>query len=69
MIKQVRMGKKEDVAEFGFTETLKHFFVLKIPEILIGRKVYNYSPLLLYKYDFYVTMSLKTLKNVVGKGA
>ena len=55
MIKQVRMGGKGVVEEFGFTETLKHFFVLKIPEILIGRKVYNYSPLILYKYDLYVT--------------
>ena len=57
------MGGKGGVGDFGFTETLKHFYVLKIPEILIGRKVYNYSPLLLYKYD------LKTLKNVVGIGA
>ena len=56
MIKQVRTGGKWGVGEFGFTqETLKHFFVLKISEILIGRKVYNYSPLLLYKYDLYVT--------------
>ena len=55
MIKQVRMGGKGGVGEFGFTETLKHFFVLKIPEILIDRKVYNYSPRLLYKYDLYVT--------------
>ena len=55
MTKQVRMGEKGGVGEFGFTEILKHFFVLKIPEILIGRKVYNYSPLLLYKYDVYVT--------------
>ena len=55
MMKQVRMGGKGAVGEFGFTETLKHFFVLKILEILIGRKVYNYSPLLLYKYDLYVT--------------
>ena len=55
MIKQVRMGGKWSVGEFGFTETLKHFFVLKIPEVLIHRKVYNYSPLLLYKYDLYVT--------------
>ena len=47
MIKQVRMGGKGGVGEFGFTETLKHFFVLKIPEILVSRKVYNYSPLLL----------------------
>ena len=37
--------EKMGVGEFGFTETLKHFFVLKIPEILIGQKVYNYSPL------------------------
>ena len=55
MIKQVRMGGKGGVGQFGFTETLKHFFVLNIPEILIGPKVYNYSPLLLYKYDLYVT--------------
>ena len=40
-------GKKGGVREFGLTETLKHFLVLKIPEILIGRKVYNYCPLLL----------------------
>ena len=70
MTKQVRMGGggKGDVGEFGFTETLKHFFVLKIPEILIGRKVYIYSSLLL---DKYVCMSLqrKSLKNVVGNGA
>ena len=45
MIKQVRMGGKGGVGEFGFTGTLKHFFVLKIPEILIVRKVYSYSPL------------------------
>ena len=57
MIKQVRMGGKGGVGEFGFTETLTHFFVRKIPEILIGRKVYNYSPLLLYKYDLYVTLA------------
>ena len=55
MIKQVRMGEKGGVGEFGFTETLKHFFVLKIPEILIGGKVYNYSPFLLYMYDLYIT--------------
>ena len=55
MIKQVRMGGKGGVGEFGFTETLKHLFVHKIPDILIGQKVYNYSPLLLYKYDLYVT--------------
>ena len=55
MIKQVSMGRKGGVGEIGFTGTLKHFFVPKIPEILIGRKVYNYSPLLLYKYDLYVT--------------
>ena len=55
MIKQVKMGEKGGVGEFGFTKTLKHVIVLKIPEILIGRKVYNYSPLLLYKYDLYVT--------------
>ena len=54
MIKQVRMGGIGGVGELGFTETLKHFFALKIPEILIGQKVYNYSPLLLYKYDLYV---------------
>ena len=53
MIKQVRIREKG--GKFGFTKTLKHFFVLKIPEILIGQKVYNYSPLLLYKYDLYVT--------------
>ena len=54
MTKQVRMGGggKGDVGEFGFTETLKHFFVLRI---LIGRKVYIYSSLLLDKYDLYVT--------------
>ena len=58
MIKQVRMGVGEGSGgEFEFTETLKHFFVLKIPEILIGLKIYNYSPLLLYKYDLYVTSS------------
>ena len=55
MIKQVRMRGKGGVGEFGFTEILKYFFVLKIPEIRIGGKVYNYKPLLLYKYDFYVT--------------
>ena len=55
MIKQVRMGGKGGVGESGFTAKLKHVFVLKIPEILIGWKVYNYSPLLLYKYDLYVT--------------
>ena len=55
MIQQVRMRGKGGVGEFGFIETLKHFFVLKIPEILIGRKVYNNSPLLRYKYDLYVT--------------
>ena len=41
MIKQVRVGGKGVVGEFGFTETLKHFFVLKISEIVIGRKNYN----------------------------
>ena len=55
MIKQVRMGGKGGVGEFGYTKTLKHLFVLKIPEILIGKKVYNYNPLLLYKYELYVT--------------
>ena len=55
MIKQVRIGGKGVVGEFGFTETLKHFFVLRIPEILLSRKVCSYSPLLLYKYDSYVT--------------
>ena len=55
MIKQARMGGKGGVGEPGFTETLKHVFVLKIPEILIAREVYIYSPLLLYKYDLYVT--------------
>ena len=49
------MGGKGGVGESGFTEKLKHVFVLKIPEILIGQKVYIYSPLLLYKYDLYVT--------------
>ena len=55
MIKQVRIGGKVGGGVFGLTETLKHFFVLKIPEILIGRKVYKYRPLFLYKYDLYVT--------------
>ena len=55
MTKQVRMGGKGGVGEFGFTETLKHFFVLEIQEILMGPKVHSYSPLLLYKYDVYVT--------------
>ena len=59
MIKQVRMGRKK---EFGFTETSEHFFILKIPEILIGQKVYNYSPLLLKKYDLYVTSALNLEK-------
>ena len=54
MIKQVRMRGDRGLGELGFTETLKHFFVLKIPEILIGRKVYNYSPLLLYKYGLFI---------------
>ena len=36
---------------------IKTFFALKIAEILIGLKVYNYSPLLLYKYDLYVIAS------------
>ena len=62
MIKQVRMEEKGGVGEFGFTETLKYFFVLKIPEILIGRRVYNYSPLLLYKYDLYITSALNLEK-------
>ena len=36
MIKQMRMGGKGGVGESGFTETLKHVSVLKIPEILIA---------------------------------
>ena len=51
MIKQVSMGERG-----GWVyRNMKTFFVLKIPEILIGWKVYNYSPLFLYKYDLYVT--------------
>ena len=59
MIKQVKIGGKGGTGGGGgvVTETLKHFFVFKIPEILIGLKVYNYSPLLLNKYDLYVTSS------------
>ena len=49
------MEMEERGEEFWFTETLKHFFVLKIPEVLIDQKAYNYSPLFLYKYDLYVT--------------
>ena len=41
----------------GVYRNIKTFFALKIPEILIGLKVYNYSPLLLYKYDLYVIAS------------
>ena len=44
MIKQVRMGGKGGVGEFGFTETSKHSFVLKISEILIDRKVLQLQP-------------------------
>ena len=55
MIEHVRLGVKGGLGEFGFTETLKHFFVPKIPEILISRKAYNYSRVLLYKYDLNVT--------------
>ena len=50
MIKQLKKGGGE------VYRNIKTFF-LKIPEILIGLKVYNYSPLLLYKYDLYVTAS------------
>ena len=67
MTKQVRGGG--GVGEFGFTETLKHFFVLKIPEILIGRKVYNYSSLFYCTSMICMSLQLKTLKNVVSKGA
>ena len=62
MIKQV---KKEAGEVYRNIKTL---VVLKIQEILVGIKVYNYSRLLLYKYNLYVT-SLKTLKNLVDKGA
>ena len=62
MIKQV----KKEAGEVY--RNIKTFVVLKIQEILVGLKVYNYSRLLLYKYNLYVT-SLKTLKNLVDKGA
>ena len=53
MIKEVKKGGGGG----GVYRNIKTFFVLKIPEILVGLKVYNYSPLLLYKYDLYVTSS------------
>ena len=54
------MDMGEGGGEFWFTETLKHFFVLKIPEILIGQKVYSYSPLFLQvQVRFVCHLSLK----------
>ena len=52
MIMQLKKG-----GEGGVNRNIKTFFALKFPEILIGLKVYNYSPLLLYKYDLYVIAS------------
>ena len=48
MKKQVRMVGKGGVGEFGFKETLKTFFCSQ-------NSRNSDSPLLLYKYDLYVT--------------
>ena len=69
MIKQVRMGVGEGSGgEFEFTETLKHFFVLKIPEILIGLKI-TITALFYCTSTICMSLHLKTLKNLVGEGA
>ena len=59
MIKQVRMGEN---GEFGFTEILKHVFFSKFQKFTFTALFYCTSMICM-------SLQLKTLKNVVGKGA
>ena len=45
---------QEEKGGVNFLQKSKHF-CSQILEILIGLQFCNYSPLLLFKYDFYVT--------------